>query len=339
MLYCGNSDSSFSDFDEDGITSSEYQSQLCEEDRVVKVKGFKTKKKQTSKRNRPTLRTKKNIVYEYYNFIKTHRTFFVSTNLMSYVGEYVEMRNTNPSFAHQTPLIPTNLTHWIRAERRGEYRSWSDINDLDSSACKIIQIIRHIDLVLKQKFPCHAYYNQVSKSKSTPNEYGVIARRFTPAGTFLGFYKGEVINGPEASDRIESQEYMFALMTNNFIDAKAFDSCFARYYKCALKASDQNVWVERVPSNDCQKVICFIANKDINKGEEFLISFASACGKQIAVTSSAVANIAFCSVQSALMDDLPEKHETLEPLFSAVAPTLAAEFCSSIYNKGVAIRK
>ncbi len=335
MFYCGNSHSSFSNFGEDGTTSSEHQSRLYEEDRVVKIKGFKTKK-QTSKRDRLTLRTKKNIVYEYYNFINTHRAFFVSTNLLSYVGKYVEMRNTDPSFAHQAPLIPKNLTHWIRAERRGEYRSWSDINDLDSSVCKIIKIIRHIDFILKQKFPCHAYYNQVSKSKFMPCEYGVIARHFTPAGTFLGFYKGEVIDGPEARDRIESQEYMFALTTNNFIDAKAFDSCFARYYNCAIKASDQNVCVERLISSDHQKVICFIANKDINKGEEFLISFASACGEQFAGTSSA-ANIAFCYVQNALMDDLPEKHETIEPLFSAIAPTLAAGFCS-IYKNGIVIR-
>eukprot|EP01034_Spumella_vulgaris_P037003 gene37003-45644_t len=39
-------------------------------------------------------------------------------------------------------------------------------------------------------------YNEVSKSPSLPEEYGVIARKFTPSGTFLGYYK-DIAKGEE----------------------------------------------------------------------------------------------------------------------------------------------
>jgi SET domain-containing protein len=184
--------------------------------------------------------------------------------------------------------------------------------------------VRHLDYNLKIKYPCHGIYNQVSKSPSVSGEYGVTARIFTPAGTFLGFYMGEVISGLIASERTESQEYMFTLGKNRFIDAKAYDSCFARYYNCAMKASDQNVTVIRLDKKDPQRIICFIANRNIEQGDEFLISYGSAYWERAA--QRAPANSPFRRVCNAMLDLAPSQFETLESLYSFAAEDLAAAF-------------
>jgi hypothetical protein len=245
-------------------------------------------------RARLTLRTKKFIVGQYYEYLRTNKAnTWVSINLQSSVLEYVEARNNDPTSL--TMLNVSNLSKWIKAERRGEYLCWYDINNLDFQACKIVNIIRHIDYALKTKYPAYGIYNQVSKSKFITGEYGVTARRFTPAGTFLGFCEGDVIDGLEASHHLDSLKHAFTLPESKFLDTKDWHSCFARYYNCALKACDQNVCVERLPSqSNPQKIICFIANKDVQKGEEFLISFASACWEGAADTSPPGSPFSLC---------------------------------------------
>jgi hypothetical protein len=278
-------------------------------------------KKKNSSRDRPTLGNKYSIVQEYYDFLKHSDIVTGSTNEFS-IRSYVEMYNSNPS--NKRLLHVSNLSKWVRAERRGEYLPWNGINKLDSRTCKIVNLVRHLDYILKLKYPCHGIYNQVSKSLFVANEYGVTAREFAPQGTFLGYYMGEVINGQEANKRTESQEYMFTLGKNRFIDAKAYDSCFARYYNCAMKASDQNVSVERLDSKDPQSVICFITNRDVPKGEEFLISYGSAYWERAA--QRAPVNSPFRRVCNAMLDQSPTKFETLESLYSVEAPILAANF-------------
>jgi hypothetical protein len=300
-------------------------------------KSFKEDDKQEKAkqpRARPTLRTKKFIVDQYYGYLRTNKSnTWVSINLQSSVLEYVEEINCNPS--NQTKLHVSNLANWIKAERRGEYLSWHEINNLDSRTCQIISIIRHIDYVLKTKYPSYGIYNQVSKSKSMPGEYGVIARRFTPAGTFLGFCEGEVIDGLEASHRLFSQEHMFTSTENRFIDTKDWFSCFARYYNCALKACDQNVCVERLTSqSNPQKVICFTTNKDVQKGEEFLISFASACWEGAADTSPP--GSPFSWVHNTLLCEMPAKYETVKPLLTNEdVLMLAAAYIENLNNDDV----
>jgi hypothetical protein len=278
-------------------------------------------KKKTGSRSRPTLRMKNQIVQDYYKYTLNNSMVMVSTNEFS-IRAYVQSYNNDP--LNTRILHVSNLSKWIRAERRGEYMPWSGINKLDSRTCKIVNIVRHLDLTLKTRDACHGVYNKVVKSPTVPGEYGVVARRFTPAGTFLGFYKGEVISGLVASKRIESQEYMFALNKNRFIDAKAFDSCFARYYNCAMRAEDQNVSVERLDSKNPLMIICFIANRDVVKGDEFLISYGSAYWERAA--KRAPANSPFRRVCNVMLDISPDKYETLEPLYSMDAPDLAAEF-------------
>jgi hypothetical protein len=277
-------------------------------------------------RERPTLRTRKFFVHQYYEYLRRNKSekSWVSINLQSSVLEYVEAWNSNPS--NQKMLHVSNLAKWVKADRRGEYLSWSDINNLDAQVCQIIKIVRHIDYALKTNYPSYGIYNQVSKSKSMSGEYGVIARSFTPAGTFLGFCEGEVIDGLEASRRLFTQEYMYTVAENMFIDASDYFSCFARYYKSALKACDQNVCVERLSSQtNPQKVICFIANKDVQKGEEFLISFASACWEGAADTSPPGSS--FSLVHNALFCAMPADHETLKPVMTTEhALVLATQF-------------
>ena len=119
----------------------------------------------------------------------------------------------NNDASKQCVLKVNNLSKWVRAERRGEYFDWGKLNYLDARNCKKAEnIVSRIDRILKIRDPHHACHNQVCQSPSLEGEYGVIARRFTPAGTFLGFYKGEVINGMEASLRVTSQDYIFSLL-------------------------------------------------------------------------------------------------------------------------------
>jgi hypothetical protein len=39
----------------------------------------------------------------------------------------------------------------------------------------------------------HGEYNEIARSLSNPDDYRVIARKFTPAGTFLGYCKKESV--------------------------------------------------------------------------------------------------------------------------------------------------
>jgi hypothetical protein len=123
------------------------------------------------------------------------------------------------------------LSKWIKSEKRGEYLSWDRINNLEDYIFNSNKILLGIDFTLKQRDVYHAAYNRVTKSPSLPDQYGVVARKSTPAGTFLGFYKGEVIDGLEASKR--SPEYMFIIGKNKFIAARENCCCFPRYYNCA----------------------------------------------------------------------------------------------------------
>jgi hypothetical protein len=216
------------------------------------------------------------------------------------------------------------LVKWIQAEKRGEYVSWEPkVTDLSARKRSNPHfIMKYLDATLKKRDKCHGKFNKIVRSPTVPNEYGVVARRFTPAGTFLGYYKGEVIVGVKNDFRDLS--YTFKIGRNEFIDASDFLSCFARYYNCSLKADEQNVCVEILTDwTNPQKAICFIANKDIKKGEEFLISYGPDYWK--AKGSNLAPN---CKLKQ-LCDKLSGTNcilETVEPLFSIEAPFLAAEF-------------
>ncbi len=74
---------------------------------------------------------------------------------------------------------------------------------MDNKVCFVQKVIAKIDEHLATRDAHHGEYNKVARSPSVPEEYGVIARKFTPAGTFLGYYKGECIGSKEAESSLK----------------------------------------------------------------------------------------------------------------------------------------
>jgi hypothetical protein len=118
----------------------------------------------------------------------------------------------------------------------------------------------------------------------------------------LGYFKGECIDSKEAE--LRHLDFVFCIGEAKFIDASQLLSCFARYYNCAVNRSDQNVCVERLLWTNPQKAICFITTKNVQRGEEFLISYG--CDR--------------------LTKKLPHKYQPQEALYSVEAPGMAREF-------------
>jgi hypothetical protein len=115
-----------------------------------------------------------------------------------------------------------------------------------------------------------ANWNELVKSPSSPDKYGVVARRDVPAGTFLGFYQGEHFT---SVDKIRGPD-TYKINETNYIDASGeFTSCYARYYNWSTAENKQNVAVERLAEwTDPNRAVCFIANKAIKRGVEFVIA-------------------------------------------------------------------
>jgi hypothetical protein len=270
------------------------------------------------KRKRLDLETKKNVVEQYFMFCSS-----ANENDEQKVSVRAFVRHNNEQ-AKQLKLESTNVYRWISAYKRGEYLSWETKIKLQTTrkvSCPM-KIINHIDSTLNKRDKCHGVYNKVVRSPSIKGEYGVVARRFTPAGTFLGFYKGKVITGIANDTR--NHDYTFGINRNTFIDASDYYSCFARYYNCSVLSADQNVCVEILTDwTNPQKAICFIANKDIKKGDEFIISYGPEYWDAVA------SKLPRCSPFRRVCNILSGKHgvqESIEPLFTLDAPTLAAEF-------------
>jgi hypothetical protein len=312
-----NSDSAFWDQLSNLLAKTESE---CEEDQNRLV----------NKRCRLDIETKKNIVLQYYQFCNDgqdddsdldgdHSTKTLGNNTS--LRAFVKHNNSQPNSLW---LEHSNLSKWVRAEKRGEFLSW-ELNINTQTTRKISnpkKIIKHIDKTLKLRDKFHGAFNKIVRSPTIPGEYGVVARKFTPAGTFLGFYKGTVISGIANDTR--NHDYTFSIGRNKFIDASDYYSCFARYYNCSLKSVDQNVCVEILSDwTNPQKAVCFIANRDVKMGDEFLISYGPEYWEATA------ANIPACSPFRRVCNTLSGKTcglESVEPLFSIDAPFLAAEF-------------
>jgi hypothetical protein len=66
---------------------------------------------------------------------------------------------------------------------------------------------------------------------------------------------------------------MYRLGPYSYIDGSDFCSCFARYYAFSGDIHAQNVSVHRLAEwTDPDKAVSFMANKDIDKGEELVHS-------------------------------------------------------------------
>jgi len=276
------------------------------------------------RRSRLDLETKKKIVAQYYLYCETvvedANKIKKSSEIPSIRG-FVKHNNKQPD---RLQLGVTNLSRWLLADKRGEYKPWeAELAYLSSrkASCPK-EIVKHIDSTLKKRDKYHGVFNKIVRSPSLKGEYGVVARRFTPAGTFLGFYKGEVITGVQNDTR--NHNYTFKIGKNKFIDATDYYSCFARYYNCSLKSTEQNVCVELLTDwTNPQKAVCFIANIDIRKGDEFLISYGPEYWE--ATASKLNASNPFrkvCNTLSGKNSIL----ENIEPLYSLDAHSMAADF-------------
>jgi hypothetical protein len=180
------------------------------------------------------------------------------------------LKTENLCWAEGHKLDMSNVFKWVKAYNRGEYLEWDGRNDLDRPNCRSKIIIEHIDTLLSDAHRKSANWNELVKSPSSPDKYGVVARRDVPAGTFLGFYQGEHFT----SDDIVKGPDTYKIDATNYIDASGdFTSCYARFYNWSTTENRQNVTVERlVEWTDPNKTICFVANKAIKRGTEFVIA-------------------------------------------------------------------
>jgi hypothetical protein len=218
-------------------------------------------------------------------------------------------------------LNKSSLSRWIHAYKRGEYDMWGGHKLGHSKVTDKWIVVQRIDRHLKARDPFHAAFNKVDWSPSLPDQYGVVARKFTPSGTFLGFYKGAVLSDEKRDSR--NYDYTFAIGRNLFIDASNLVSCFARYYNCATNHADQNVAVELLSNwTNPQKAICFIANRNIAEGEEFLVSYGPDYWAHM------VKYLPRKSQLKKVCEKLSDKrgYSLFTPRYSVEAPTLAANF-------------
>jgi hypothetical protein len=163
----------------------------------------------------------------------------------------------------------TSVYRWLKADGRGEFNEWNGQNNLNNVKCKSKKIVKIIGKSLKRKFPDSAVWNKVAKSKSSPEQYGVFAKKLIPSGTMLGFYKGDYV----VSVSPLSGLHKYKLNDYSHIDGSDFMSCFARYYVSSSKEEKQNVSVERLSEwTDPNRAVCFIASREISAGSELVIA-------------------------------------------------------------------
>jgi hypothetical protein len=252
-----------------------------------------------SNRNRVFLCFKRNIIEEYLNFVKAPPKIVVENSGTDLTDQdYSSSDDENSKEENQVRTIKNFLSHynkehpeeqkllhgcvfkWLKSYERGELEEWDGLNPLNKSNAKAKKIMEHIYKSLKANFKNTAIYHKIlRKSKLSPEKYGVYAKRPIRKGTFLGFFQGKYV----APTLLEDQSYasavidgfhMYRLDEFSYIDGRDFSSCFARYYACSGDISVQNVSVHRLAPNvwsDPNRAVCFMANKDIDKGQEFVI--------------------------------------------------------------------
>jgi hypothetical protein len=233
------------------------------------------------KRHRLTLRDKKAVIERYNYFLSTVVIDEDGPPLLfnPYDGMTEEryeksikmfLNIENKLWPDGYKLDMSNVFKWVKASQRGEYLEWGGFNDLDKPNCRSKALINHIDNLLRQKHKTSAVWNQLVKSPSSPDKYGVIAREDIPSGTFLGYYQGEYFTSDDPVKGLN----IFKISGNHYINAsKEHTSCYARHYNWSTLEKKQNVTVQRLSSRtaDPNKTICFIANVEIKQGVELII--------------------------------------------------------------------
>jgi hypothetical protein len=171
-----------------------------------------------------------------------------------------------------------SMYKWLKADQRFEFEDWYGKNDLQKPNCKSKMVIEEINIALEMDNPDASQFQEVVKSRHSPDSYGVIARKNIEPGEVLGFFKGEFVeNKPEGPRQksyglMDPNSFKPGMVEIGHIDGSAYDSCYGRYYVCAAEPAFQNVLVDRVnPPLDCDRTVYFYANKPIKEGDELLI--------------------------------------------------------------------
>jgi hypothetical protein len=195
------------------------------------------------------------------------------------IKSFLKEENGRRSSADKLDMA--NMFKWIKASYRGDFLPWGNINDLTKCNAKSKNILVYINDQLLLKFPLLCKYQRVVRSPSSPDQYGVIARTAITAGSFLGFYEGEICTG-EKDDQLEGQ-HKYTLIegdNSNYIDcSEDFLACYARYYNCSTKSENQNVSVVRLEqglehdyNHNYNHIVCFVANADIEVNHELIVA-------------------------------------------------------------------
>ena len=233
------------------------------------------------KRRRLILKEKKAVIDKYITFLGTIQDIDEDTlydpndvaedRCEKSIRMFIKCQNKKLT-AEEESLEMSNIFKWVKAFERGEFQSWGGINDLTRPNSKSKQIIAHLNTLLQTKHPYEAQWHRLVKSPSSPDQYGMIARKQIPAGTLLGFFKGEVMDLEDEEKMKGSHKYL--ITDNTYIEGADFDSCYARYYNCSTQVENQNVCVERLPNwTNPQRAVCFVANNEIAAGTELIIAY------------------------------------------------------------------
>jgi len=249
---------------------------------------------------------------------KVLETFYLSSH--SSVSSFVKQYNHNKTLSFITKLDASSVSKWIQAEGRGEYLRWNQtpsLSNVERKICHTTLIADTINMLLEERDIRCAQFNLLTLSILKPSHYGVIAREYILAGTFLGFYKGDCVYGEQVQTK--SYENLFCVNNCQFIDAHNFYSCYARYYQCTSDKDLQNVCVKRIlNAKDPQKTICFITTKDVEAGDELLIP--NGCEYWVPQTNTVTAepSVAFRKILSKLLLKVPRfsVQPTSDSLFS-----------------------
>ena len=288
-------------------------------------------------RNRLSLQDKKDVVYNFYQFLKDagDNDFRVIAKDLA-IKAFLKHRNQSQpleNFDENAEIFA--VTKWIEAERRAEYVDWNGINNLSSMVCRwekdvVVQLNR---ILGHRDFRCAELNNIVKRipsHKESPNlkEFGVIACKQIPAGTFLGYFTGECITPEQVRHgHIFKYENLFSIGKGQFIFANDFLSCFGRYYKRSLAA--HNVCVRRLSWTDPQKALCFITTKFVDKGEEFFIPFG--CESWEDVDDKRLVSDNFRRVSNQLMNKIPHGYQ---PQDEAMYTYQEVQTLSDIFGNG-----
>lgn len=233
------------------------------------------------KRESTSLAAKLGVVQRYENFVltminKPEKTYdpydYDDDKLRSEksVQSFIEIENR--MYWENQPLEMANVFKWLKANERGDFKTWGKINDLTKPNARSKQILRHLNEEMDFKFPLLSELQKLEKSICSPDRYGVVARKAIPLGTFLGFMNGELY-----TDELPSGLYAYTLKEKDnsaYVDCSSdFYACYARYYNRSTLQESHNVSVVRLPNPvDHNHAVCFVSNKHIQAGCELIIA-------------------------------------------------------------------